>query len=166
MKAREVFRDCQYAKERLQQAIEQHRLDDAKMYWFAALAMLRAIGHVLHNVDAEERGDAFRVALEGHFKLWKHEPIFTDFIEQERNNILKEYKSSLSEQVTTEEFLLATESGDILTTESGVPLGGTTTVTTLVKGRGAYSGISPAEILTKALAWWEKELNELEQIPS
>jgi hypothetical protein len=164
MKARAAFRDCEYAKERLQQAIEQNRLEDAKLFWFAALAMLRAIGHILQKVDAEERGTNFRKALVHHFKRWKQDPIFTDFIERERNNILKEYKSSLAERETTEEFFLLTESGDRLVTESGDALVGTTTITTLVKGHGVYSGTSPTDALARALLWWNKELSELEQI--
>jgi hypothetical protein len=62
--------------------------------------MLRAIGHVLRNVDAKQREDNFRNALEDRFKLWKQDPIFINFIERERNNILKEYESSLSEQMS------------------------------------------------------------------
>ena len=135
MKAREVFRDCEYAKNCLQQAIDQNRLEDAKLFWFAALAMLRAIGHVLHKVDADERGNNFRDVLDKRFKLWKQDPIFTDFIERERNNILKEYQSSLSEYTITEDDFLITESGDRLVTESGdAIIVGTTTITTIVKG--------------------------------
>jgi len=164
MKAREVFKDCEYAKVCLQRAIDENRFEDAKLFWFAALAMLRAIGHVLRNVDAKQHGDNFRDALEYRFKLWKQDPIFMNFIERERNNILKEYESSLSEQATTDEFYLLTESGDRLVTESGDALVGTTTITTLVKGNGVYSGTSPADALTRALAWWDIQLSEFEEI--
>jgi hypothetical protein len=164
MKAREVFRDCEYAKECLQQAIEQNRLKDAKLFWFAALAMLRAIGHVLDKVDADERGSNFRDTLQERYKLWKQDPIFANFIERERNNILKEYVSSLTERATTDESFLVTESGERLVTESGSALVGTTTISTLVKGNGVYSGISPDDVLARALAWWNRELSELELI--
>ena len=164
MKARKIFKDCEYAKERLRQAIEQENLEDAKLFWFSALAMLRAIGHVLHKVDAENLGVNFRNALEERYKLWKQDPIFINFIERERNVILKEYESSLAEQTTSEVFFLLTESGDRLVTKSGDALLGTKSITTLMKEQGAYSGNSPIFALDKALAWWDKELTELEKI--
>jgi len=163
MKAREVLRDCEYTRKRLQDAIEKNNLNDAKVFWFSSLAMLRSIGHVLHNVDAKEQGGYFGDILEENFKRWKKDPVFANFIEKERNNILKEYASSLSEQKNLEEFCLVTESGERLVTESEDAIVGTTTVTTLIKGDGMYSGISPVDALDKALRWWEKNLSEFEQ---
>lgn len=164
VKAREVFKDCEYAKECFQQALDQKRFKDAKLLWFASVAMLRAIGHVLKKVDSKTRGDAFNHALDTRYEHWKREPIFADFIERERNIILKVYESSLTEQEIIEESFLITESGDQLVTESGDELVVMTAITTLVKGSGAFSGEKPAYVLSKALAWWDKELSELEQI--
>ena len=149
---------------RLQQAIDQKRLEDAKLFWFAALAMLRAIGHVLDKVDAKAQGANFRNKLDERFRLWKQDPIFINFIELERNNILKEYESSLSELAATEDGFLLLESGDSLLTESGDNFVITTTITNLVKGHGMFSGMAPPDVLSKALTWWDKELSELEQI--
>ena len=165
MKAREVFRDCEYTKERLQEAIDQNTIQDAKVFWFAAVAMLRTIGYVLYNVDAKMRGSKFRTALKQSFELWQEEQMFKDFIDFERHDIVKEYKSSLSEQTSTEDdFLLLASGGRLLLVDGGAFMIGTSTITKLIKERGAYSGESPVDVISKALAWWDKELSELEKI--
>ena len=40
----------------------------------------------------------------------------------------------------------------------------TETVTECIKSKGAFAGESPVKILDKALRWWKKELDELENI--
>ena len=59
----------------------------------AALALVRAVGHVLDKMDANENGP--RPGLEVAYAKWKanrdEHRIFWEFIEEERNNILKEY---------------------------------------------------------------------------
>jgi hypothetical protein len=164
MKAREVFRDCQYATQQLGKAIDEQRLDDAKVLWFASLAMLRAIGHVLQKVDVKTYGVVFEDRLHARYKQWKQDPIFADFIERERNNILKEYDSSLTEQSTTEnDYLLLEDGGRLQLEDGGSMIIGTTTITTLIKSRGIYSGSSPVTTLSKALEWWDQELSSFEQ---
>jgi len=54
------------------------------------IALLRAVGNVLYDVDAKT-SDAFRKAID---EAWKKEkpPIFTNFIESYRNAVLKRYE--------------------------------------------------------------------------
>jgi hypothetical protein len=164
MKAREVFKDCQHAADQLGKAIDEQRLDDAKIFWFASLAMLRSIGHVLHKVDAKTYGTAFADQLKTRYEQWKQEPVFADFIERERNIILKEYDSSLEVQSTTEDdYLLLENGGRLLLEDGGSIIIGTTTITTLIKARGVFAGSSPLTVLSDALAWWDQELSHFEQ---
>ncbi len=162
MKARQVFQDCIYARDSLETAVADGRIQDAKIMWFAALAMLRSIGHVLRKVDAKALGEPFQRLLEQRFQAWKGDPMFCNFIERERNSILKEYDSSLEEETVREECLLGLSDGSVLAVSSGEALAVTTEVATLTKRRGENAGTSPAEALTLALDWWDRELEILE----
>jgi hypothetical protein len=165
MKAREVYNDCLYAKQCIKRAIDQGKLEDAKLFWFAAITMLRTIAHVLDKVDRKARGAHFSNEIDRRWQLWKELPIFRDFIELERNNIVKEYESSLADKEILEDGSLLTEDGGELLTEDGNLILITTTITTLVKSRGKFPGSAPDVALSRALAWWDKELADLENIP-
>ncbi len=162
MKARQVFQDCTYARDSLETALADERIEDAKIIWFAALAMLRSIGHVLRKVDAKELGEPFQLLLDQRFQAWKDDPMFYSFIERERNSILKEYDSSLEEETVRKESLLELSDGSVLALSSGEALSVTTEVATLTKRRGESAGVSPDEALTLALEWWDRELKILE----
>ncbi len=62
--------------------------------WIAGLALLRTIGHVLQNLDTKT-SKAHSIAIKQKWDSWKSEHtenwIFWDFIQKERNNILKEF---------------------------------------------------------------------------
>lgn len=65
-----------------------------RLYWFAGVALLRTIGHVLKKVDSLN-GEAHKIAINESWQNWKENrdlhSIFFEFIEEERNNILKEF---------------------------------------------------------------------------
>jgi len=61
--------------------------------YIAIVWMLRAVGHVLYKVDCDyaiSKSEARR-----QWKIWKREPIFSNFIEPNRNDLLKEYEGKL-----------------------------------------------------------------------
>jgi hypothetical protein len=62
--------------------------------WFAGVSLLRTVGHVLRNVD-RHRGPKFEKVINNFWTDIKEDRrthwIFFDFIERERNNILKEF---------------------------------------------------------------------------
>ena len=69
-------------------------LPEWRLHWVSGLALLRTIGHVLAKVDARA-SPAHAEKVDG---LWaklkddrKTAAIFWDFIEEERNNLLKTY---------------------------------------------------------------------------
>lgn len=70
-----------------------------RLYWFSGVATLRSIGHVLHNVD-RQTGDRAARSIDtwwSRIKADRNENwIFFDFIERERNNILKEFSFGAS----------------------------------------------------------------------
>ena len=59
----------------------------------AIVWMLRAVGHVLYKVDCDTPSQ--RAKLDDKWKIWKREPIFSNFIEPNRNDLLKEYEGKL-----------------------------------------------------------------------
>ena len=66
-----------------------------RMHWVFAVVMLRTVGHVLAKVDSRKSNVHERV-IQGCWTQWKaHKAenwVFWDFIENERNNILKAYE--------------------------------------------------------------------------
>jgi len=61
--------------------------------YIAIVWMLRAVGHVLYKVDCDTPSQ--RAKLDDKWKIWKREPIFSNFIEPNRNDLLKEYEGKL-----------------------------------------------------------------------
>lgn len=73
------------------------REDRWRVHWAGAVALIRAVGHVLDKVDGEAASS--RSAASAAFLKWKgadpRHAIFREFIEFERNNILKRYESNV-----------------------------------------------------------------------
>lgn len=63
--------------------------------WVAGLSLLRATGHVLAKIDCENSDDR-AATIDRRWKSWKADKdrnwVFFEFIEKERNNILKEFE--------------------------------------------------------------------------
>jgi len=109
-----------------------------RIYWFSGVVVLRSIGHVLHRVDSQVSA-RHRLIID---KFWtdinssKDENwIFFDFIDRERNNILKEF--SFGAQLPSE------EDGRIL----------------------SYNGThhDGAELFSEAVYWWRAQLEFIEE---
>lgn len=92
MEARQVLDDCRYALSALRPDLKDQEF---RVGWAAAVSLLRAVGHVLSKVDGK-RSDAAARAIDEEWKQLRKEPIY-EFIEGERNSILKEYDFGLSE---------------------------------------------------------------------
>ena len=71
--------------------------------WLVAVVLLRAVGHVLDKVDGE-RNPAYRAAVSGwwtRLKATRPRPeVSWHFIEDERNTIPKEYRTSAGQGPT------------------------------------------------------------------
>lgn len=65
-----------------------------RLHWVAGVALLHTIGHVLAKADAL-RSPAHKTEVDALWAEWKEvrddNAIFWDFIEKERNNLLKIY---------------------------------------------------------------------------
>jgi hypothetical protein len=117
--ARRVLADCEIAHQLLRK--ESTESATWRPHWVLCLTLLRAVGHVLDNVDGEADAN-HRAAISAKWEEWKADVeenrIFWDFIKAERNNLLKEYKFGVEAEPT----YLALEEGGRLLTEEGTPL--------------------------------------------
>lgn len=95
LKAWAPFWDCVTILFEFQNSDVDEDRPDWKLFWVAGIALLRAIGHVLAKSDAIV-SPKHKVEVNKLWEEWKSAPtenaIFWDFIEDERNNILKTYE--------------------------------------------------------------------------
>ncbi len=162
LKAREVLDDCRIGLSMLEDETDARRW---RVHWAAAVALLRAVGHVLDKVDGEDPivGQAARAA----FKQWKgtdpkHE-IFRDFIERERNNLLKEYRSDVhphAEVALAFEFSAAPPNGGPRVTYTQVAEIDENIYRPFLDG--PWKGTDARDVLSDAIEWWDAELGSIE----
>lgn len=149
---RRVLADCQHAWDRLELATGDVEF---RLFWVAAVALIRTVGHVLHKVDGEAQPQLQRIA-ERHFKSWKagdpSHRIFQGFIERERNNILKEYASEISEGDIPVAVLGDEEDTFSLNENLFRPM-----------DSGPYAGEDGRDVLKDAIDWWSARLDEIDR---
>lgn len=148
MKAAKVLDDCRAA---LNAADLAETEQDFRILWVALLSLLRAVGHVLHKVDAPS-DPALNRAIKDAWRNWSEKPeehaVFWDFIEWERNAILKTYE-------------FGTHAGDVGLAHAG-PDGDHTTIlgqclfTPLEDG--PFAGEDGRDVAREAIEWWDGQL--------
>jgi hypothetical protein len=161
-KAREVLSDCREALALLEDDTENSRW---RVHWAAAVALIRAVGHVLANVDGAD--PIIGNATDAAFRRWKsadldHE-IFREFIERERNNLLKEYHSDvhpLSEVSLAFELLAKPiAGGDSIVIRDVAEIDENIYRPML---DGPWEGDDARDVLTAAIEWWERQLDAID----
>jgi len=167
MKAREVLEDCKLALQLLE---EETNPKLWRIHWVAAVALIRAVGHVLHKVGGSDM--SLKEIINQRHKLWTstdpeypEHRIFRQFIELERNNILKEYQSNvypLAEipLVVGKKSLYGdnNENDDILELFE--------LDENLYKPLmdGPWEGEDARDVLREAISWWEKEIDAVRSL--
>lgn len=118
-----------------------------RIKWIAAIALLRAVGHVMENVDATS-DDKFKRALTKQWEQVKkmRPPIYYEFIKKERDADLKEYAFNAGQGVT------------IYLSEP------TLSFTTYQINIGHYAGRDQRDLVKEALAWWKQFIDDVESI--
>ncbi|MHB1331683.1 MAG: hypothetical protein ACYCY1_03740 [Sulfuriferula sp.] len=157
--ARDVLEDCKVAADELLDGIAGRGW---RIRWVTAVALLRAVGHVLQKVDASTNPLLKSVIDEAWDRLSKTKPepaIFWQFIEDERNSILKEYHLSAGLSITVRP---GTGHLNLTTGEQwGEP--GLPTLYDYQMKSGPYAGIDQREVLQQAIRWWDSYLGEIER---
>lgn len=160
--ARVVLQDCKHAIEKHTQDLQ---AEDFRISWISIVTLLRAIGHVLDKVDANQ-SPAMRKAIDEKYKeLKKNEPeprIFWSFIEEERNRFLKEYKHGVVRTIN-----LKTKNPNLyvsldLANSRGGKIIGLRKYDKSYISSGEFKGKNELEIAWFAYDWWKKYLDEID----
>lgn len=159
--ARRVLGDCEAALNMLEDEEDERRW---RVLWAGAMALLRTVGHVLRNVDGADA--SVRRAVDAAWGRWKTDrssnALFWEFIEQERNNILKEYRFGVLDSAEVDLVVVARgdeNSGQAVRDEAAVSLG-ENLFRPLVDGFG--TGEDARDVYGEALQWWDAELSRIE----
>ena len=129
-----------------------------RVLWVAAITLARVTGHILDKVDSRQ-SETMRITVSNKWKNLKENKedvvnkIFFEFIEDERNKILKEYEFGLLSS-PIDLFVVDTSSiPKIFTLDGGIyiPL-----------QNGFYAGTDCRDVLAEAIQWWEKYINDID----
>lgn len=153
--ARRVLADCEVVLEMLDDERDEQRW---RVLWVGAVALLRAVGHVLWNVDGQT--PQARAAMKAAYENWNkpEQPehlIFRDFVDKQRNNIVKEYRMNVLDSAEVP-VVVHSDVGsitDVLDENLFRPV---------TEGFGA--GEDARDVYREAIGWWETELSRLEAV--
>lgn len=165
-KAKQVLLDCKLALLELQEAENNNDIQKIRIRWYTCLALLRSVGHVLENVD-KVKYNIYSKLFEEQHNSKKTDKIFSDFIRNERNLILKEYEYYIQKETNTinEQDCIIFDDGSYLLLENGDRLGTEQTrlvIKYFIKSNGFDESKFLSEIVSKAINWWEIYFYELE----
>ena len=158
--ARKVLKDCKFILSKLENESDDQQW---RIHWVAAVTLLRVVGHVLAKVDGQT--GRIRFASDQLYREWRsnnpaHE-IFREFIEKERNNVLKEYAIGISEGPVP--VVISFE--DPVTGEmSGYELEPIGENIYRPMTEGLYEGEDGRTLIELAIDWWDLQLNEIDRL--
>ncbi len=165
--ARYVLGDCKYALARHSNGLEG---EDFRTSWVVVVTLLRAVGHVLIKVDAKSNSRIATAVNEewDKFKATKPEPrILWEFIEQERNNVLKLYQIGVDRgirikgpQIRGEETIIEV---DHATSRGGRGFSPGAKYFSYIRS-GRFAGRSEREVAQEAVEFWEDFLDRIDKI--
>jgi len=162
--AREVLADCHLA---LQMLEEEQNPQRWRIHWAAGVALVRAVGHVLNKVDGQD--PIIRETANRRYKFWNGTSpahrIFREFIERERNNLLKEYQINVHPfdeiSVLVQAVLRPVAGGDPVTTAEVLNLEDNVYRPLI---NGPWEGEDARDVLAEATKWWERQLDLIDKI--
>jgi len=164
--ASKVLTDCRIACNELEKAetIENDSL--IRLRWFTCLALLRAVGHVIDKVDKKNNLQYVNI-FDEVFQKNKSDKIFKNFINKERNLILKEYQNTIikvpSERLESN-YLQLNDEGDCLDVGDGNNL--KISEDRLIKryfkkGEGFEKYQLLHEIVSEGIKWWSEYIDQI-----
>lgn len=169
--ARNVLDDCRWA---LIMHTPDLQAEAFRVSWVALVALLRAVGHVLVKVDAAEGDSHLKTAIGDHWKRLnagkaaRAPAIYWDFIEQERNTVLKQYALGAKRIAQTKDDRVRWRV-DLSSMRSGggpglgrTRMGFPNTIVTSEIAEGPFKGQDEREVVEKAIEWWQTCLAEIE----
>lgn len=162
--ARKVLEDCRVALSMLE---DEKDLQKWRIIWVSAVALLRTVGYVLDKVDGED--PTVRAVARTLFKRWRgddaNDEIFREFIEKERNFILKEYQVNIHpmEEVPV---LISAQLASVDGSEQNLRAAFTDMFPDNIYRpvlEGAYEGDDARDVYEIALSWWVTQLRSVDR---
>jgi hypothetical protein len=157
--ARQVLADCEASVEELRSATQ----DTLRRRWLTTITLLRTVGHVLDKVDGQASA-AHRAAIDAaHMELKKTRlPIFFEFIEDERNNVLKTYAFAVGGNVT-----IGIPAGDFFLADPDFSEHRTVVKKSRFEIRpvlsGHFVGRDPLSVIGEAVAFWHSYFDQIDR---
>ena len=158
--ARRVLTDCETALEMLEDEQDEQRW---RVLWIGALALLRAVGHVLRNVDGQI--PRARAAIDAAYESWTAKPehlVFQEFIEKERNNVLKDYQLNVLDSAEVHVAVVVGDSDAGYVTDEMPFVLDENLFRPVEVGFGV--GEDARDVYREAIEWWEAQLSRLEAV--
>lgn len=144
--ARQVLEDCKIALETIREGVQGR---EWRVQWVAAITLLRIVGHVLDKVDSAI-SPSYKDEIDRSWKdlqQTKPEPaIFWQFINDERNAILKEYTVNAGQGVTID-----------------FASGQASAAYHYIVTAGPFKDQDQRRVISDAIAWWEQYLDKIDQ---
>lgn len=121
--------------------------------YIAIITLLRSVGHVFDKVDCDTEDR--RSWSRSHWAQWRLVPIFRDFIEPTRNDLLKQFKGGL--ELGSDAFGLVA-----ITADPSMPGGGSIVTTMDTTRLRAADGHLVMPNIHQAVAFWNRCLADAE----
>ena len=151
MRAQIVLEDCRQA---LQLTEDARSEQEFRVHWVALVALLRAVGHVLDKVDAPS-SPALRGSVDERWNEWRlnrdEHRIFWEFIEAERNSVLKAYEFGV-------------QPGDVSVVAQqpqGIRVFNLDECIFKPLLDGPFEGEDGRDVAHDAISWWESQLTKI-----
>lgn len=142
--AREVLEDCRGAIDEIGGGIQGRAW---RRRWVSAVVLLRTVGYVLAKIDVNI-SPRYKAAIEAAWSRLSYTkpepPIFWDFIDAERHNIVHEYVVGAGQGVTVYLGQNKPDEHHYLVSN------------------GPFAGRDQRDVLREAVAWWEQYLDAID----
>jgi hypothetical protein len=142
--ARLVLEDCEAALAELTDGLTGSVW---RRRWLATISLLWAVGEVLKKVDMQALPKTGQVIIDAEWKIWRKEPIYKDFIYDERNHFVHAYSLGAGQNVTAR-------------------LGGVPALYSYSMNRGRFRGQDPRTVAQEAIGWWKNYLDRVDELIS
>lgn len=160
--ARTVLNEARFARAELQDGVQGSTW---LRRWVTAVVLLRVVGHALDKADGKQ-SEHYRNAIERWWialKASKPIPaIFWEFIDDERNQILKEFKINAGQGVTIQLHGQTMQLNSQASARSPEPTRVEAIYHYPITG-GPFAGADQGHVLDLALAWWQAELDFIDE---
>jgi hypothetical protein len=165
LKADVVLQDC---KNSLLEYNLQLQSEKLRIRWICIVTLLRAVGHVLQNVDMENRDEKLKAIIKCKFdEINNHKekyPIYWKFIKAERDRFLKQYEHGIVRILRPKPGIrrIGFSSTSDVSRNRGVylPPSDTDEIVSFLSS-GPYKGKYEKDIAEEAYKWWETIISEI-----